>query len=93
MDPEYDTPGIFTQYVTDRGIDTSNFTFLSGPVSVIEDLKKQLGIFAEKDTSVIIKHTLMTVIFNPENKIIHQVAGSSWSPDDIWGRILGDSNR
>jgi len=31
LDPAYDTPGVLKEYASVRGIDTSNFSFLTGP--------------------------------------------------------------
>ncbi|OHE86072.1 MAG: electron transporter SenC, partial [Verrucomicrobia bacterium RIFCSPLOWO2_12_FULL_64_8] len=47
LDPEYDTPGVLKHYARLRGIDTSNFSFLTGPESAIRDLLEQFGVVAE----------------------------------------------
>ncbi len=87
LDPEFDTPGVMRQYIEDYGIDGANFHFLSGPVRMVEDLKIQLGVLAEEDEQLIVKHTLMTILISPEGKIIYQVPGSSWSPEDFLLKI------
>ena len=47
LDPAYDTPGVLRDYADDRGIDTGNFSFLTGPEAAIRDLLTQFGVIAE----------------------------------------------
>ena len=47
LDPAYDTPGVLKEYAVARGIDTSNFSFLTGPELAIRDLLTQFGVIAE----------------------------------------------
>ncbi len=88
LDPEYDTPGVLREYATARGIDTSNFSFLTGPESAIKDLLKQFGVLAELDGQTesavpIIKHTLATLLIDESGKIAWRADGSQWSPKEF----------
>ncbi len=80
LDPAYDTPGIWTAYADDKGIDTSTFHLLGGPVQIVEDLKQQMGVLAEPDEEEIIRHTMSTALVDPTGKIIYRIPGSMWSP-------------
>ncbi len=82
LDPDYDTPGVLKEYARIRGIDTVNFSFLTGPEGAIKDLLTQFGIIAEFDGSIL-KHTLATLLINEQGKIIWRTDGSQWSPDDF----------
>jgi protein SCO1/2 len=82
LDPDYDTPGVLKEYARARGIDTVNFSFLTGPEGAIKDLLTQFGIIAEFDGSIL-KHTLATLLINEQGKIIWRTDGSQWSPDDF----------
>jgi protein SCO1/2 len=82
LDPDYDTPGVLKEYARARGIDTGNFSFLTGPEGAIKDLLTQFGIIAEFDGSIL-KHTLATLLINEQGKIIWRTDGSQWSPDDF----------
>jgi protein SCO1/2 len=82
LDPEYDTPGVLLTYAKQRGIDTTNFSFLTGPESAIKDLLTQFGVLAEFDGSIL-KHTVSTVLIDAQGKIIWRVDGSQWSPDEF----------
>lgn len=81
LDPEFDTPGVFTAYANGRGIDPENFSFLSGPARVVENLKIQLGVLAEPDEKEIIRHTLSTALIDPSGVVIYRIPGSMWDPE------------
>ena len=88
LDPEYDTPGVLREYAITRGVDTSNFSLLTGPEGAIKDLLKQFGVMAELDgdakTEVpLIKHTLATLLINEQGKIAWRADGSQWKPGEF----------
>jgi protein SCO1/2 len=80
LDPDFDTPGIFTAYAKNREIDQDTFFFLSGPQRIVENLKTQLGVLAEPDEEEIIRHTLSTALVDPSGRIIYRIPGSMWDP-------------
>ncbi len=82
LDPEYDTPGVLKEYAEVRGIDTSNFTFLTGPDAAVRHLLAQMGIIREFEGETI-KHTLATVLINAEGRIAHRVDGSTWDSQEF----------
>jgi protein SCO1 len=86
LDPEYDTPGILKEYVDARGIDTSNFSFLTGPESAIKDLFKQFGIHTEMDGPVL-KHTLATLLIDEQGRIAWRADGSQWTAEEFVARM------
>ena len=78
LDPAYDTPGVLKEYAAVRGIDTGNFSFLTGPEAAIRDLLTQFGVIAEfKDG--LLRHTLATLLINRQGRIVHRADGSAWS--------------
>jgi protein SCO1/2 len=86
LDPEYDTPGVLKEYALQRGIDTSNFTFLTGPEGAIKDLFKQFGILTEMRGGVL-THTLATLLIDERGKIVWRADGSAWAPQDFVSRM------
>jgi len=86
FDAAHDTPPVLKAYAEARGIDTSNFTFLTGPEAAIRDLLTQFGVIAEPGENVF-KHTLATLLIGPDGRIVHRIDGSQWSPDDILSRL------
>ena len=82
FDSAYDTPPVLKKYATERGIDTKNFSFLTGPEKAIRDLLAQFGVIAEPGENIF-KHTLATLLIGTDGKILHREDGSAWSPDDL----------
>ena len=86
LDPAYDTPGILKQYAESRGISTEDFSFLTGPEAVIDDVLKTFGLLTYTEAGVL-NHTMATFIIDPNGKILHRRDGSRWSVADFMGRL------
>jgi protein SCO1 len=86
LDPVFDTPGVLKEYASVRGIDTTNFSFLTGPDSAIRDLLTQFGVIAELEGDFL-KHTLTTLLIDERGKIIHRTDGSVWEPRDFVAKM------
>ena len=86
LDPAFDTPGVLKEYADVRGIDTSNFSFLTGPETAIKDLLTQFGVIAEFEGDLL-KHTLTTLLIDANGKITHRADGSTWEPKDFVARM------
>jgi protein SCO1/2 len=74
FDSAYDTPPVLKKYATERGINTTNFSFLTGPERAIRDLLAQFGIIAEPGENIF-KHTLATLLIGADGKILHREDG------------------
>jgi protein SCO1/2 len=86
LEPETDTPGVLHDYAAARNIDTSNFTFLTGPEPAIRDLLAQFGVINEFQDGVR-KHTLATLLVDEKGRIIWRADGSEWEPKDFVARM------
>jgi protein SCO1/2 len=86
LDPEYDTPGVLKEYAQLRGLDTSNWSFLTGPDAAVRQLLAQLGVIREFEGATI-KHTLATVLINEQGQITYRVDGSTWLIEDFVHRL------
>lgn len=86
LDPAYDTPGVLKEYAQMRGIDTANFSFLTGPENAIKDLLTQFGVIAEFQGDIL-QHTLTTLLIDANGKIKHRTDGSLWEPKDFVARM------
>lgn len=86
LDPEYDTPGILREYAEARGLDTSNWSFLTGPDAAVRHLLAQLGVIREFEGNTI-KHSLATVLIDAQGHITYRVDGSSWQVGDFVQRL------
>jgi protein SCO1/2 len=86
LDPEYDTPGVLSEYASTRGIDTKNFSFLTGPEKAIRDLLTQFGVIAQFQGDIL-QHTLTTLLIDANGRIAHRTDGSQWDPRDFVARM------
>ena len=86
LDPAYDTPGVLKEYADTRGIDTSNFSFLTGPENAIRDLLTQFGVIAQFQGDIL-QHTLTTLLIDANGKIAHRADGSAWDPQDFVAKM------
>jgi protein SCO1/2 len=87
LDPTFDTPGVLKEYAKVRGIDTSNFSFLTGPENAIKDLLTQFGVIAEFQGEAFLKHTLATLLIDENGRIIHRADGTEWNPKDFVAKM------
>lgn len=86
LDPEYDTPGVLREYAEARGLDTSNWSFLTGPDAAVRQLLAQLGVIREFEGATI-KHTLATVLIDEQGRLVYRVDGSTWEVQDFVRRL------
>jgi protein SCO1/2 len=86
LDPAYDTPAVLKEYAAVRGIDTSNFSFLTGPENAIKDLLEQFGVIAEFQGDLL-KHTLTTLLIDENGRIVHRFDGSGWEPGEFVAKM------
>jgi len=86
LDRAYDTPGILKEYAVARGIDTTNFSFLTGPENAIKDLLAQFGVIAEFEGDLL-KHTLTTMLIDEKGRIVHRADGRAWEAADFVAKM------
>lgn len=82
LEPDYDTPGVLKEYAEARGLDLSNWSFLTGPDAAVRHLLAQMGIIREFEGATI-KHNLATLLIDPSGRIIHRVDGSRWDTQEF----------
>ncbi len=94
LDPAHDTPGVLRDYAAANGIDTANFSLLTGPEGAIRDLLTQLGVLVEgkPDERALLKHTLSTILIDADGRIAWREDGSTWRPETFLAR-LGESEK
>jgi protein SCO1/2 len=86
LDPEYDTPGILKEYAIQRAIDTTNYSFLTGPQMAIKSLLQQFGILIEMQGDLL-NHTAATLLLDETGRIIHRADGSEWDVNEFVGKM------
>jgi protein SCO1/2 len=86
LDPSHDSPSALSDYAELRGIDTRNFSLLTGPEQAIADLLRQFGIRIAPGDNVL-RHTASTLLVNPEGRIVYREDGARWKPENFRSRI------
>ena len=86
LDPTFDTPGVLRSYADAYGIDTANFSFLTGPESAVKDLLTQFGLIAEFEGDML-KHNLVTLLIDEKGAIAHRADGTQWEPADFVAKM------
>ena len=86
LDPAFDTPGVLKDYAAAHGIDTANFSLLTGPEKAIKDLLTQFGVIAEFEGDLL-KHTLVTLLIDANGRIAHRTDGGSWEARDFVAKM------
>ncbi len=86
LEPSYDTPGVLKEYAQARGIDTRNFSFLTGPAVAIQDLWTQFGVIAEFRDGIL-NHTLATLLIDEKGRVAWRADGSAWEPREFVERM------
>jgi protein SCO1/2 len=86
LDPAHDTPGVLRDYADQRGIDTANFSFLTGPEPAIRDLLAQFGVIAQFKGDIL-DHTLATLLIDEKGRIAWRADGSQWQPAEFVARM------
>jgi protein SCO1 len=86
LDPAYDTPPVLKRYASERGIDTGNFCFLTGPEKAVRSLLTSFGVLVIPSDNLF-KHTLSTVLIDRDLRIRYRVEGDAWTPKDFADRL------
>ncbi|ADE54268.1 SCO family protein [Coraliomargarita akajimensis] len=79
FDPEFDSPGVLTQYAKGYAIETDNFHLLTNSDSqVVEDLLRQFGIMTIEEDGTI-NHTMATLLVDKNGRVAFRKEGSRWT--------------
>jgi protein SCO1/2 len=82
LDPANDTPGVLKEYALLRTIDTTNYSFLTGPEAAIRSLLAQFGVLKEFQGNIL-NHTATTLLIDETGRIIHRADGSTWDVQEF----------
>lgn len=87
FDPKNDTPDVLKSYSKSYTNDLSNWTFATGPDSVIKQIADKSGLVYVKGENGMFDHSLSTVIINKEG-LLHSVnTGNNWTPEKMIEKI------
>ncbi len=86
FDPEYDSPVMLKQYAENYEIDTSNFSFLTGPKNVISDVLSLFGIRVDSRDGTL-DHSMATVLIDDKGRVSLIQEGPRWSMERILEKL------
>ncbi len=88
LDPERDTPEVLRQYARRRGADFPNWSFLTGPVEVVDAVVRSYGVGSTRRAGGEIDHTVVTFLIDPEGRIVRHYMGLDHDTDEILRDLL-----
>lgn len=92
LDPERDTPEVLAAYAAKRGLDTSDWSFLTGPVADVDAVLEAYGVGTRRPADGNIEHMVATFVIGPDGMIERTFLGTRHSADDLVAeleRVLG----
>ncbi|MCC6642579.1 MAG: SCO family protein [Deltaproteobacteria bacterium] len=75
LDPERDTPEVLRAYAVKRGVDLSEWSFLTGPPAEVEDVLKGYGVGVIRKAGEEPAHLVATFVIDPQGRIAHRIVG------------------
>ncbi len=88
LDPERDTPEVLRQYAKRRGADFPNWSFLTGPLEVVDEVARNYGVGSVRDADGAIDHTVATFLIDPEGRIVRHYLGVEHDSEEIARDLL-----
>lgn len=85
LDPEVDRPEVLERYATSRGVDLSNWSFLTGPTERVADVVRRWGVGSIRRDDGTIDHTLIRFLVQ-NGRVIERY----WTSDGGEETILAD---
>ena len=85
LDPEIDRPEVLERYATERGVDLSNWSFLTGPTEQVAEVVQRWGVGSVRREDGSIDHTLVRFLVQ-NGRVIERY----WTSDGRDDAILAD---
>jgi len=83
LDPVYDTPEVLRAYLEARRLDTTGWSFVTGPVDEVEAVVAAYGVGSVREADGNIVHTLATFLIDAEGNIAKRYLGVRHDPKTI----------
>lgn len=79
FDPGYDTPAVLKQYARQRNVRLDNWSFVTGPERVIDELVDRFDITTKEVESGQVVHNLRTYLIDENHRVAEWYRGSEWT--------------
>lgn len=83
LDPERDTPEVLRAYGEKRGVDFSDWSFLTGDPETVADVVRRWGIGSTREPDGRIDHLVATFLVDAEGRIAERYLGTNHRPEDL----------
>jgi protein SCO1/2 len=83
LDPEHDSPEVLKRYARERGIDTSDWSLLTGPVDEVEKVVRAFGVGSTRKPDGQIEHLVVTFLIDGQGRIVKRYMGQEHEPSEI----------
>ncbi len=88
LDPERDTPEVLREYAKRRGADFPNWSFLTGPLEVVDEVARSYGVGSVRGADGAIDHTVATFLIDPKGQIVRHYLGIEHDSQEIARDLL-----
>jgi cytochrome oxidase Cu insertion factor (SCO1/SenC/PrrC family) len=75
IDPEHDTPEALRLYAASHGLTDANWHFATVATTMLDQLTRALGVIRKTSPDGVIDHTLVTVLFDAQGRVIQRYSG------------------
>jgi protein SCO1/2 len=85
IDPAHDTPAVLKRHATERGVDTTVWRLVTGPVADVDGFGRQFGVSVTRGSGAPadIEHNLRTIIVGRDLRIERIEEGAAWRLEDL----------
>lgn len=83
LDPEFDSPAELGRYARARGIDTSDWSLLTGNPEEVDRVIRAFGVGSTREPDGNIDHLVVTFLINGKGEIVKRYIGQKHAPADI----------
>lgn len=75
LDPAFDSPEVLREYARARGVDLSDWSFLTGEPADVEAVARAYGVGSLRQPDGEIDHVVATFVIDPEGRIVRRYLG------------------
>ncbi len=83
VDPEHDAPDVLRAYAAKHGVDFRNWSFLTGPVEVVDAVVRSYAVGTVRGADGAIDHTVLTILIGPDGRILRYYTGSDHDAEEL----------
>jgi protein SCO1/2 len=87
LDPEFDRPEVLEHYASARGVNFSNWSFLTGPTPEVADVIRSWGVGSVRKPDGTIDHTLVRFLVH-EGRVIERYWTSDGTDEEILSGLV-----